>query len=421
MKRTHLKFLSWLGLISSLLIAMARIAETQGNQVLRLEIEAMAWSPDGNKIAVGGGEYGCDAEILASHNVFILDAFNGNILQTLSGSSCNIKYIAWNSDGSQIATSDLENTRIWDPFTGNQLMMSSARSLGEITWSPDNTQIGSPWVEDRMSVIWDVMTGQTIHVLGLSPEFDFNKSLSVAWDPRGNMLVSGGILSFTEPDGFIRFWDVGNGNLIKDLEHPDGVSSLAWKPDGTLLASGSGNSEIRLWDPNTFELVQTLHGDGGKLKWHPFESLIAGGSTGDNSTITVWNTTTGEVIQTFETDVWTPTVEWSPFGGRLLYNTQNEITLDNQQRVNLSEALQFSVPDPSLSRLSGVASLCLSRSSTTISTQATDLISESQVKTLTTSSLPDFITQIKALPADAIPTACQADLIAVAEAIIAQE
>src|SRR5205085_2283230 len=81
--------------------------------------------------------------------------------------------------------------------------------------------------------------------------------LSIAWSPDGRMLASG------SRDEAIRLWDVQTGQPLYTLEgHTGVVFSIAWSPDGRVLASGSGIDEltIRLWDVQTRQLLRILKG-----------------------------------------------------------------------------------------------------------------------------------------------------------------
>src|SRR5581483_4053961 len=67
---------------------------------------------------------------------------------------------------------------------------------------------------------------------------------SVAFSPDGKVLATG---SF---DGTVKLWDFAAGKELHVLKgHTDQVYSVAFSPDGTMLASGSKDKTIRLWNP----------------------------------------------------------------------------------------------------------------------------------------------------------------------------
>jgi WD40 repeat protein len=67
--------------------------------------------------------------------------------------------------------------------------------------------------------------------------------LSVAFSADGKLLASG------SGDAAVRLWDMTTGRVMATLRgHTSAVSSVAFSGEGRLLASGSYDQTVRLWD-----------------------------------------------------------------------------------------------------------------------------------------------------------------------------
>ena len=77
------------------------------------------------------------------------------------------------------------------------------------------------------------------------------------------------------------------------------VTSIAWSPDGKLIAAGSENNKVYVWHSNTWDLTSTLdtHTDWVfSVAWSPTGELLASAS-GDN-TIRIWEMSDGDLVNT---------------------------------------------------------------------------------------------------------------------------
>ncbi|MDP6587357.1 MAG: WD40 repeat domain-containing protein, partial [Anaerolineales bacterium] len=110
-----------------------------------------------------------------------------------------------------------------------------------------------------------------------------------------------GMLASGSYDKTIKLWDISMVNCVRTLEgHTGWVESVVFNKDG-LLASGSRDNTIKLWDVATMTCVGTLEGHPApvwSVAFSPDGKLLGSGS-GDR-TIKLWDTSTMTCVGTLE-------------------------------------------------------------------------------------------------------------------------
>jgi WD40 repeat protein len=114
--------------------------------------------------------------------------------------------------------------------------------------------------------------------------------LSVAWSPDGKILASG------SDDQTVKLPDGAVGKPLASLQGYTGdVYSVAWSPDGKTLATGSDDQTVKLWEAATGKLLSSLQGHTGavySVAWSPDGTTLATGS--DDRTVKLWDAAAGK-------------------------------------------------------------------------------------------------------------------------------
>jgi WD40 repeat protein len=139
---------------------------------------------------------------------------------------------------------------------------------------------------------------------------------SVSFSPDGMILASGSW------DKTIKLWNTSDGTELYSLsEHIESVNSVVFSPDGTILASGSFDNTTKLWNvaKKTEVEVVTLsdHNDPVASVAFSVDGAILASGSWDNK-IKIWNVTNGLEMHTLtgHTD-WVESVSFSPDGKML--------------------------------------------------------------------------------------------------------
>ncbi|MCC5643027.1 hypothetical protein LC607_08765 [Nostoc sp. CHAB 5824] len=129
-------------------------------------------------------------------------------------------------------------------------------------------------------IIENISIGGKIHTL----QGHCDSIRSVAFSPDGKIIASGSY------DRTIKLWNVGTVREIYTLQgHSDYIHSVAFSPDGKILVSGSDDKTIKLWNVGTGREISTLHGHSNwvcSVAFSPDGKILASGSA--DTTINTW-------------------------------------------------------------------------------------------------------------------------------------
>ncbi len=209
-------------------------------------VRALAFTPDGQRLAAAGGEPARAGEIK------IWETATAKLLSTLHGHKDCIYSIAISLDGKWLASSSYDKMiMVWNLESGEpRTFKDHIDAVFGVAFSPDGKWLVSG-AADRTVKVWDVATGQRFYTL--SEPLD--GVTAVAFHPSGKQVAAAGL------DKVIRIWNVSEkaGTLAQSTyAHEDAVLKLVYTPDGKKLISSSSDRTIRIWNAETLAPIYVL-------------------------------------------------------------------------------------------------------------------------------------------------------------------
>ncbi|MFN5138361.1 MAG: NB-ARC domain-containing protein [Pseudanabaena sp.] len=256
-------------------------------------VKAIAFSPNGKTLASGSFD----------STVKIWNSQTGECLKTLLGHNAVVTCLGFSPQGDHLVTGSYDQSvKIWDVATGKCLdtLHKHTNRVWSVAFHPQQNLVVSGG-DDHGIKIWELRRGKCIKTL----QGNSNAIYAIACSNQQNLLASG------HEDQTIKLWNVDINTpqtLEPDLQpfqvlrgHSDRILSTTFSPDGQILASGSADRTIKLWDVNTGKLLKTLQGHRSwiwEIAISPDSKFLASGSY--DHTVKLWDLESGECLQTLQ-------------------------------------------------------------------------------------------------------------------------
>ena len=279
-------------------------------------------------------EFSTDSNHLAAatdNNVIIWNAKSG-YYENQSPTNYYINSIDFNKDGSQIAIGDsYGKALIWNPKTDSiKYLNGHTKSIGCISFNPQGKIIAASSLDSTV-ILWN-LEGKIINVIGgykseirtiaFNPinnsqlaiatydsvvviDYSLNKKVkqlftlnnsaeinSIAYSPDGKIIAAGG------STGIVGLWDATDGKELTRLVGHNGIIlDIVFSHDGSKLATASFDLTAKIWDLTNYRELLTLTGASSRVRSVSFsmdDSKIAVGS--EDGLIRIFSLNTNDLI-----------------------------------------------------------------------------------------------------------------------------
>jgi WD40 repeat protein len=276
------------------------------NDPRALALRRVSFSPDGKKIF--GIDFSCA--------IHCWDVDTGGHLFDLIGHPTQVSKLNYDDTG-QVISICLEQIRVWNSQTGACL-----RSIDFATNCGKGAAYHAPYAatgSDNGTVeVWNLAQGKCISTAGgCAPRI-----MSLATNSQNSLVVSG------RDDGSMYLWNFEKLAAQQQSPIPTIIQAhrslaggLAFSPNGKLVASTGSDRLLKIWDPITGALLQTLAGHTDYIPQLLFIDDRTIVSLSYDTTARMWDVATGSAeILTYLQPKWvlscgcSPDLDWIAFG-----------------------------------------------------------------------------------------------------------
>lgn len=289
-------------------------------------IHSVSWNPDGTRVAV--------AATLPRPGMYVWDfKSRQRVLEFPVPTSNGYEFPAfdWSPDGSKIATVEWDGA-LWicDLQTGEIVHLSRGTKdpgmtpIGpKIAWHPRG-EILAYGDRNESLIVYQTVEQKVI------ARFPVKNLGTLEWVPDGSGLA------FMDSSGGFRIWDIKTSALVTpSLPQP---SRFQWNSDGKYVLVAYPRSDSKIFRTSDWSNVMTLKGTWLQAGWSPDDRRIA---TSRDNLIRIWDPNTGELLATLAGhQISVDSLAWSPDGRKLLSGGADRMILWDASKAYEAEAQQ---------------------------------------------------------------------------------
>ena len=279
-------------------------------------VEAIAYSPEGTRLAGGGNDHRVHvwdaksgeelvkssgagpigaAAITSDGKTFVLGASSGIVVLDAATLEERTRFparvgigLALSPDGKKVVAGGWESLTLWDLEEGRLLhdFGKQERSVWGVAFSPDGDTFTS--ASERTLHLWSAASRKELRTI------ETGDCMAAAFSPDGSLLAA------ANGSGGLTLYDPATGDPVRPIKHNTEVCAIAFSTDGKLVASGGRDGSIRISRTATGKAPHRLSWEEGirAIAFSPDGTLVATGGSGKS--VALWDLESEEKIAQLE-------------------------------------------------------------------------------------------------------------------------